>query len=128
MPASPGLYSFATATSWALSPRGLRGFQIRQQDHRPDHQVDGRLLAGGHALRTRLFSPVRHINCHLLRRPSHSLACRQRMGIHERSVQAVLLGKWHDPGVCGRQHGSANWRVRARWPDPLQYGSLPSRR
>ena len=30
--------------------------------------------------------------------------------------------------VCGHQHASGKWRIRARWPDPLQYGSLPSRR
>ena len=59
---------------------------IRQQDHRPVHQVDRRLLTGEQELRIRLPSPVRHINCHPLRRPSHLLACRQRRVIHERSV------------------------------------------
>ena len=105
-----------------------RGLQICQQDHRPVHQVDRRLLPGEQELRLRLLSPVRHINCHPLRRPSHSLTCRQRRGIHERSVQAVLLGNRHHPGVCGHPHASVKRRVRARWTDPSQYGSLPSRR
>ena len=80
-----------------IHPRGLRGFQIRQQDHRPVHQVDRRLLAGEQELRIRLLSPVRHIRCHTLRRPSHSLACRQRRGIHELSVQAVFAWKRASP-------------------------------
>ena len=109
-------------------PRGLRKFQIRQQDYRPVHKVDRRILAGEQELRLRLLSPDRHINCHRLRWPSHSLSCRQRRRIHERSVQAGLLGNGNHSGVCGHQHASAKWHVRARWPDPLQYGALPSRR
>ena len=111
-----------------FTPQILREFQIHQQDHRPVHQVDRRLLAEQQEMRLRLRLPVRHINCHPLRRPSHSLTCRQRRGIHERSVQAVLLGNGHHPGVCGHQHTSATWSVRARWPDLLKYDSLPSRR
>ena len=82
------------------------------------------------SLSSTVASWTRHASLHLARSspPSHSLACRQRKGIREPSVQAVLLGNGHRSGVCDHQHGSAKWRVRARWPDPLQYGSLPSRR
>ena len=77
------------------------------------------LLAGQHKLRLQLIWPVRPINCHCLRWPSHSLACQQRRGIHERSVQAGLLGNGHYPGVYGHQHASEKWRVRASWLGPL---------
>ena len=53
-----------------FTPEVDGGSQILQQDHRPVHQVDCRLLAGIQELRPRLLSPVRHINCHPLRRPS----------------------------------------------------------
>ena len=86
------------------------------------------LLGGEHKLRLRLLSPICHINCHSLRWPSRLLACRQSRGIHERSVQAVLLGNGHYPGVCGHQYASEKWRVCERWQGPFQYGSLPSRR
>ena len=87
-------------------------------------------LTTSSSLSSTVASWTRHASLHLARSspPSHSLACRQKKGIREPSVQAVLLGNGHRSGVCDHQHGSAKWRVRTRWPDPLQYGSLPSRR
>ena len=82
----PGFPALLRRSHEPFHPRDLRGFQIRQQAHRPVHQVDRRLLVGEQELHFRLLSPVRRINYHPLRRPSHLLACRQRREIHERSV------------------------------------------
>ena len=84
-----------------FTPETYGGFKYVSKDHRPVHKVDRRLLAGEQELRFRLLSPVPHINFHPLRRLGHSLTCRQRRAIHEQSVQAVLLGNGHHPGVCG---------------------------
>ena len=114
-----GLFHPGLVHPGLFHPGGLWGVLIRQQDHRPGHQVDRRLLAGERELSLRLFSPVRRINSHTLRQRSHLLVCQQRRGIHERRVQSELLGNGHHSGVCGHQHASAKW---------LQNGLLSSRR
>ena len=91
MPASPGLFSFATATSWALSPprpTGVSNTSARSKTSLPGGPPS--------TCWRRIAAHSTPFACSSHQLPSlAALACRQRSGIHEQSVQAVLLGNGH---------------------------------
>ena len=88
-----------------FTPQSLREFQIHQQDHRPVHQMDAVYLLNNKRC---AFDSFR------LFVTSTVIPCGDR----------VIRWRADKRG----EYTSKAMRVRARWPGPLQYGSLRSRR